>query len=47
MSDVTTYDALIGEPPDKAGKVRSTVVRSKETNRLLWIGPNSQHYCLA
>lgn len=30
MSDVTTYDVLIGEPPDKVGEVRSTVVRSKE-----------------
>ncbi len=30
MSDVTTYDVLIGEPPARVGEARSTVVRSKE-----------------
>ena len=43
MSDVTTYDVLIGEPPEKVGMVRSTVVRSRELSHFRYSDAWLQH----
>ena len=43
MSNVTTYDVLIGEPPEKVGKGRSTVVGSKELSHFRYSDAWLQH----